>query len=374
MKNYGVNLKREYQDRQITDWKEGELTTLGAKIPKCIVDEATGLVTASFAWALPVNGIYKRVKAGINHCWCFWQEKWAKYFPAGQIQNNGGEKMDCVTRGFNNEIEKKLNYALDKKILSVGLLEFFHNYGFFHEGKIRLSNRIPAMGSNTTVNGNSLKAPIQWIHKYGIFPQSILPEDMPMTFNQYHDKSKITQDILAIGQESKKYLTINYTIVKGVRNYPKYSNNFKWKIFDNYIDTFDGDFVKQLAPNYIIMNYGYKIIINETGFEPIKPVNEENMLKTIKCGTDERIIIPSNTKKYEAFHFIDPDSPDTSWAKFSELEEHGLIAKPEIVSESIFASYKILPLKVHGTYTVEQDTNPFSSLINSILKWLGLKR
>jgi len=264
IKNYGIDWEKEKLDRTDTDWKDGELTNLGATIPECMVKEASGLVTASYAWPNPVNGVYPRVVATMNHCWIFFQRTFAKYFPTGQRQNLGDEKMDCVTRGFNNEIEKKLNYAYQTGKFHQPFIDFLNKYDFFDdEGKIRLSNRIPAKLSGTTKYGNSFKAVINTITNIGIFPQSILPEDKSMTWNEYYDVSKITEEVKAIGKESLKYLTINYTIVDDPKEYTKYSDGFKWEAFDNYIDPVDGDYIKRLAENYDINSYGYKIIINE---------------------------------------------------------------------------------------------------------------
>jgi hypothetical protein len=160
-------------------------------------------------------------------------------------------------------LEKKLNYAYETGKLHKPFIDFLNKYNFFFEGKIRLSNEIPALLSGTTRNGNSLKGVIDWISNNGIFPQSVLLEDFPMSWSAYYDRSKITPEMLAIGKESLEYLTINYTIITDKSQYPKYSGGIKWEIFDNYLDPVDGDFVKRLAPDYIIAPYGYKVILQE---------------------------------------------------------------------------------------------------------------
>ena len=355
-KNTGFNLDKEREDAEDTDW------LLGADTPKSKWEEATGLVSASFAWIRPdKNGIYQKVNNRINHCWCFFQENLAKYFPVGQLQNLGGEKYNCVANGFNNEIEKQLNYAYDKKLLSVGLLNFFNKYNFFDvDGKIRLSNRIPAHGSGTTKNGNSLKAVVKWISKNGIFPQSLYPEDVPMTFEEYYNDSIMTQEVLIIGKESKKYLKINYAKVTGVKNFLQYAGNFMWKIFDNYRDSHDGDFIKQLAENYIIMNYGYKLIINETGSVINEPVKKNSMsLQTIKFKNDNRIfaVCPANEKELMWIK----DNDGTSWNDYKFFLDKGIVALHTEVDDVKFPQYTIVGGMLNADMYAEVDTNPYKS-------------
>jgi len=43
-------------------------------------------------------------------------------------------------------------------------------------------------------------------------------------------------------------------------------NTEPYYIFDNYIDPTDGDFYKQLAPNYALYDYGYRLIIRENPY------------------------------------------------------------------------------------------------------------
>ncbi len=382
VKIYGFDYEKEKADRQDTDWQDGGLTHLGAEIPKSMCEEAVGLITASHAWNGTLNGIYYKVQAAINHCWCFWQKALAKYFPTGQLQNLGGEKYNCVPNGFNNEEEKELNYSYQKGLLHQPLIDFFKRRNFFDsEGKIRLSNRVPAIGVGIVKgSGTSLKAMAQWRRDNGIFPQSCLPEDYPMTFEEYYDKSKVTQEILAIGLESKKYLSFNYAIVNGVNNYPPYAGNFKWEIFDNYTDPVDGDFIKKLAPDYIIMDYGYKIILNEILTEETPQPTEsqkKNMLKTVQLGnvelkkaTDIRIFIQNPVNPKRLIWISDKDG--TSEIDWNVMKSENLINPvPEIIPETSLPQYTIVNWNISGDLTNEPNTNPFSSLISAIVSFVA---
>jgi hypothetical protein len=282
-KNYGFNLQKELREQSDEDWvfgSDGKVTKgIGGEKEeiKSISEDVAGVITACHAWSGKIiNGIYQRTTAGINHCIISWIEKLKEYYPIGEVQNWGQEKFDCVTRGFINELEKMFNYFYKNNLFSESTLYFLNKHNFIIDGKIVLSNRIPAKGSGTTMYGNSLKAVIQWIENNGIFPRSILPEDKPMTFNEYYGFT-MKDEWKKIGKESKKYIKINYGKVYE-RNFLKYFGNFKWKIFDNYVDSYDGDFVKHLAKDYIYIGYGYKLIISEL---------EADMIETFEITDDQ---------------------------------------------------------------------------------------
>lgn len=163
------------------------------------------------------------------------------------------------------------------------------------DGRVTFSDRFISILSGTTREGNSLKAPLQAIENYGLIPKSMLPANSSMNFDQFHDKSKITQEMLNLGQEFKKRFPINYEKVYEVHYsdlyegdmiiqagyawpqpvngvYPRveYDPNHVWMgickplhtIFDNYIDNVDGDFIKKLAPDYNMLDYGYRVFIS----------------------------------------------------------------------------------------------------------------
>ena len=225
-----------------------------------------------------------------------------EYFPKGEVQRGIEDFMDCATRGPMNILETKLTYAIKKNIFSPETIQWLRNKGYCDEfGNVELSDRFNAILSNTTRSGNSMKAPIESIRVDGIIPKSMLPKEDNMTWDMYHDKTKITQAMRDLGQEFKTKVLINYQIVdqtffKDVQKYDminvalfawpnpingvyqrvEYTLNhvvakfkdFYHYIFDNYIEGPD-DFIKQLAPDYNMYGVGYRIIINEVP-QPVK--------------------------------------------------------------------------------------------------------
>jgi len=268
--NYGLDLTKQALDEDpVNDWQFGSIDLTD------IAPEVDGFVGAVFAWNGTKNGIYYRVANQINHCVDFIKKGFEKYLPKGELQNKGGEKMDCVTRGHHNKIEEKLNYAMEKGRLGKGAMEFFTKNGYIKDGKFSLNDRICAILSGTTENGNSLKAPIDTIRKIGIFPKDILPQE-DMTFREYHNRSKITQKMLDLGKKSLEYISINYLTLRSSQ-FKELSGDLKWLIFDNYIDPVDGDWIKQLAPDYNIYPTAYQIIINDLKKKPSEDGEGENM-------------------------------------------------------------------------------------------------
>lgn len=270
VKNYGVDLVKEVLDSSEEDH------IFGAGSKSSIDESAEGLVLALYAWGGTKNGIYFRVANPINHCVCSYLEEFKDYYPNGELQFGKEDYMDCVARGFINEIERRLNCLIDLQVLSPATIKWLQNNQYLVDNRVVLSNRIPAIGSGTTRNGNSLKAVVDWIRKNGIHPRAILPNESNLTWSQYHNGNDITQEMLDLGKESLNIITINYDKVF-YSNFPKFFGNFKWYIFDNYIDRFDGDWVKRLAENYNFLSYGYRIIINEVKQKEATPPKEEKM-------------------------------------------------------------------------------------------------
>lgn len=286
---YGVDIEKEIREQSETDW------FLGASTLKGLSDDIGGVVTALHAWSRRIiDGVYQMSTGAFNHCIISYREKYAKYYPEGELQNLGEDKMDCVARGFNNEAEYELNYLLENDKISPVSLAWFKERGFIVNGKFLLSNRIPAMLSGTTRTGNSLKALAVCMENNGIFPR-LLEEGVPMTWAQYHDKSKITQEMKDIGLKSKEYIKINYVKVYASA-FAKFFGWFKWKIFDNYKDVVDGDFIKVLAENYRFIGYGYKLIINDLKKNYIIEEGENMTLKRI--DGEKKVWACIGSKKY----------------------------------------------------------------------------
>lgn len=326
-KNHGVDLKREKLEQSEKDW------IYGAILAKGIADDVAGVITALNAWPRPRNGIYERTLGKINHCVISWIKRLAQYYPKGEVQNLGAEKMDCVVRGFNNELEKILNYLVAKKIFPDSTIYWLRVNKFFDaDGKIVLSNRIPAKMSGTTIYGNSLKSVAEWIREHGIYPRALLPEDKPMSWNDYYDRSRITKDMLDIGEASKDVIQINYAKVYK-RKFAKFFGNFFWKIFDNYIDVVDGDFVKELAQDYIFLGYGYRLIIHSHPKEEIitQEITDAQVREAYMKRPDLQKEFPAWNKFYSV---TKPKYTIYDWAR-----KHGINDNPEIFDKPKHTTY-----------------------------------
>jgi hypothetical protein len=286
MKNYGIDLEKQKADESVDDWRgiNGQIENhpLGAVALPDIAIEVNGLVVAGYAWPEPVANIYHRVANAINHCFAMFKDGFEQYLPKGEVQNNGGEKMDCVTRGHHNKIEEKLNFAFLNNRLSETSLKFFTDNGYIVDGKFALNDRITAILSGTGPTGNSIKAPIDTTRKIGIFPKNIINQ-YGLTFNEYYDRTDITQKVLDMGLESLKYISISYLTVS-LSNFDNFVGAIKYLIFDNYIaeEKEGSNYIKQLAPDYNLYPIGYEIIINDLGKKKLIIENDMQTLYKAK--------------------------------------------------------------------------------------------
>lgn len=254
MRQYGFNIEKELTEQSSSDWVFGQ-----SPIP-CIAQ---------------IPEVVREL-----------------YLPAGEKQNIGQEKMDCASRSPLNILEAKFNYLYKNgKLKNKTWLE---KNGYVNNGQIEFSDRFVAINSGTTASGNSLKAPLEAIRKQGLIPKSMFPQ--VSTFNEYYDRNKMTTKMVRLGEEFAKIFVINYEKVYEVYFskllqtdvldsagfawpqpvngiYPRSDNQpnhafmvFKNKYFafDNYLDeNKPNDWIKQLAPNYNFLDYGYRVYITE---------------------------------------------------------------------------------------------------------------
>lgn len=259
-KNYGLDLEREKQERSQEDW------VFGASTPQ-------------------------RCMALIP------QKDREKYLPKGEVQRGKEDYQDCATRWIINAVEAKFTYLYQHDLLSPQDQDWLEDNGYIQKDRVLFSDRFNAIKSGTTRTGNSLKAPLQSVHSDGLIPKSILSAQKKLTWAEYHDPKSITNEMVSLGKEFNTRFSINYervylmhfpTVIEedmiGVGGYawpfpskdgtyPKdlrdpnhaflYFAAPRYHIFDNYVDTFDGDFIKRLSPDYALMEYGYRIFISK---------------------------------------------------------------------------------------------------------------
>lgn len=254
VRNFGVNIELEKAQQDGTEFKFGALST------PCL---------ASFPAHLR-----------------------AQYLPKGELQNIGEEKMGCVSRGYINILETKFNWLLKNKKLKPVNEKWLRENGYIENGKVVLSDAYIEILSGTTRQGNSMKAPASAIHAWGLIPKSKLPQ--LNTFDEHMNPARVTPELKILGKEFIARFPIEYDQVNKVHfsavldedslnavgyawpapvngEYPRvelpYTHAFMvffkplYYIFDNYIDSVDGDFIKKLAPDYDLYEYAYRIYI-----------------------------------------------------------------------------------------------------------------
>jgi hypothetical protein len=258
-KRYGLNLQKEFFDKLDTDWELGGISDLKpcvAEIPE------------------PVRNLY---------------------LPKGELQNIGEEKMDCASRSVTNILEAKLTYLYRNNLLPKEHNDFLMSNGYVNlfNNAVELSDAYTAILSGTTRSGNSLKAPCDSVHRDGFIPKSLLPQGS--TWDEHHDPQRITPAMKRLGKKAAELFTVNYErvfqkdYVEVLKRdmldvgafawpdpengeYPRIQAPFNhafilfqtppYYAFDNYYDVVDNDFIKKLRPDYLFMDYAYRIYIS----------------------------------------------------------------------------------------------------------------
>ena len=278
--NHGIDWKRELSEMKPEDWVAG------------VGEAVSGIADA-------MNNI-------------------EKYLPTGELQRGRDDAMDCATRSPHNDLETQFNYCIKNGLVSVRNIKWLYDQGYMDKnGSVALSDPFTAMMSGTTRNGNSLLSPLESIRVNGCIPKSMLPPPPNFTWAQYHNRNNITEEMIKLGLEFKRRFPVNYERVydsqfatmKGVvgvaafawlppvngvylrNNNPAnhafiiYKSPTPYRAFDNYPDSYDGDWIKQLAVNYKFFPHGYRVILNEN----IVDEPEDNKKKTMKKEQLEKL-------------------------------------------------------------------------------------
>lgn len=233
------------------------------------------------------------------------------YLPIGELQRGANDYMDCASRAPINDAETIFNYAYNNELIHPENMRWLEHTGYIVDSgreqtmegstvgkkKVEFSDRYIACKSGTTNSGNSLKAPVEAIHNWGLIPKKMFKGSPTMYRNEYLNPSKITSAMEDTGKEFKRRFPVQfYKVYKhefekclptspidvaghawsrpdnnGVyplTNAPinhafMYFATPKYKIFDNYIDRHDGDWIKRLAENYNLLHYGFWMIFRE---------------------------------------------------------------------------------------------------------------
>lgn len=217
-----------------------------------------------------------------------------QYLPLGETQfDQFVDFTDCASRSPANHLEAVFTYHYQHEMKPENK-KWLEDNGYVNDSKITFSDRFIAVGSGTTREGNSLRAPIDYIHKNGLIPKKLLPKEDWMHWEDYYDNSKITPFLKTLGQDFLKRFTISYEQVAEVHFaevlkddmlgvaahswpqpvegvYPPSDGQFnhafllynhpKWQCFDNYMEA-PGDFTKNLSPEYEFYDYAYRVYVS----------------------------------------------------------------------------------------------------------------
>jgi hypothetical protein len=300
-------------------------------------------------------------------------------------KKNGVETMGCTFFGTNNATEIIIKAK----------------YGEDWNGSDRAGNIL----ANNTKNGNNPKNPAEVLKATGIPEEKVLPFDSTCTsWEKYHSPKPLPQNILAecakwvekwqflyawvpTDKESLKNalkrgaLGISVTAWQ-MRNGLYYNDNAEtnnhwctligyeegkcWYIFDSY-----DAWVKKLEWNYAF-KYAMQYYIKKKEVAPLPPtINNKDMLKTIKFKTDNRVFVVNPVDEKRIIHIYDKDG--TSEKDWEIMKNENLITRyPVEIEDGLFPHYTIIPFVLNGDMVVQNDTNPFTAIINAILNAFGL--
>jgi len=144
--------------------------------------------------------------------------------PVGEPQDDGDDKMHCVSESICNTIETRMNYyislgakATDQQKMTLAIFRHF-NLIKKVDGKEKclISTRYVAAGSGTTIRGNSQKTVVDFIRHYGLVPKDEHP--YVRSWNEYYypangvsiNGNKVPQELLDKGKRLVEYIEFNY--------------------------------------------------------------------------------------------------------------------------------------------------------------------
>ena len=129
-------------------------------------------------------------------------------------QNKQGvfDTLSCVTFSAGHIIEAQLLYMMDNAMIPPEALKWLTDEGYIVNGVPYISKRYTAIRSNTTKQGNYFQAVWNSFRHNGVLPD----KDFPFggnSWEEYHDKSKITPAMDAKAKKFLEYFEIAYEVV-----------------------------------------------------------------------------------------------------------------------------------------------------------------
>lgn len=140
---------------------------------------------------------------------------WTSYLPTyeKQFSKFKFDTMSCATFSALNVVETTLNWFIKNDLIPKENLDGLTKLGFIdEEGKFNASDRFTAIMSGTTKEGNYFQSVWDSIRKDGILPEIDFPFGGE-TWNEYHDKKNVTEEMKTKAKEVFKYLSFVYSWV-----------------------------------------------------------------------------------------------------------------------------------------------------------------
>jgi hypothetical protein len=140
---------------------------------------------------------------------------WLPYKPLNEKQYLQAtfDTMSCATFSCLNVIETWLHFHREKGNFTKKQLDKLNELGFFADGLANCSDRYTAIMSGTMKIGNYMQTVLDSVRHDGLLPD----KDFAFggtTWEEYHDKTKITEDMKAKAKEILKIIKISYAWVQ----------------------------------------------------------------------------------------------------------------------------------------------------------------
>lgn len=143
---------------------------------------------------------------------------WKGYLPSTEKQHGlFFDSMSCTTFSALNSVESEANFLIKELILTPDQRTALAALGFIDDnGNFNCSDRFTAIMSGTTQEGNDFKSVAESIRRDGLLPEKDLPFG-GLTFDQFHNKSLITEEMKVKAKKILEILNFQY----------------EWVFFDN---------------------------------------------------------------------------------------------------------------------------------------------
>lgn len=305
--------------------------------------------------------------------------QYLKHLVTKEYQNKGYETFGCTGFGTNNAVEiiSKVKYPQDEEMNN--------------------SDRDINILAGNTPEGNSPQNPAEALRKYGVCKENTLPFKKGMTWLEFHNKDDVNNQVV---KERGEWLArykfmhewINTTpirLMEGLQRSPigisvlawkmrngkyyknrgerdnhwcvlvGYEENKCWYVFDTY-----DNFIKTLEWDY---DFGYAkkyYLAKQETYDIPNNINQE-IMKTLKSRTDNRVFIKSNTETNTLLWLGGKNGDET----YTKLKKHGLVSlsPDEIIDDALLPSYTIDGGIVKVDYNPEEErVNWFVNFIKSI--------